>query len=80
VWVDGGVGRCWRITEIITINMAAENGTGSVGVGGVNGMGLKKGILRDCGARYDDAPTNSDGQRPNKNAKFRVMYGNQHDS
>lgn len=49
VWVEGVVGRCWRITEIITINMAAENGTGSLGVNGVNGTGLKKGIFCDCG-------------------------------
>jgi len=59
--------------------MAAENGTVSVGVGAVNGMGLKKGILRDCGARYDDAPTNRNGQWLNKNAKFRVMHRNRHD-
>jgi len=60
--------------------MAAENGTVSVGVGGVNGMGLKKGILRDCGARYGDAPTNRNGQWLYRNAKFREMHGNQHGS
>jgi len=60
--------------------MAAENGTGSLGVGGVNGTGLKKGILCDCGARYEDAPTNRNGQWLNKNAKFRIMYGNQDDN
>jgi len=38
--------------------MAAKHGTGIVDEVGVNWMGLEKGILRDCGARYDDMATN----------------------
>lgn len=40
----------------------------------------KRYTRRDCGARYDDAPTNRNGQWLNKNAKFRVVYGNRQDS